>query len=609
MSDQPELPPPPAPGGWAPPPAAPAPAAPPAAPAPMTPPPPLGPPPEPWWRRRVAALPVVAWIAIVAVAAAAVVVGVVVSGGDDPSLAIDVAPSTTIAAPAPRPTVVPATAPTTVAASSPATAPGSTSVSAPSTTDAGDADSALGATPDAPLPAGDPAARFEYADGFGAEWSGTVLGVVETPLWGEDDSERCFVVVGTLVPEAATGLLSDGWTAPAVTLFVDGDEADSGSAACMTEELELAGYRSLYTSYATVGTELYFYAEFSLPRAAGTPQAIAVSSSEGYRWRFFEAAVLPGVPPVTISTVGQLTATPAPVGAGSPGTFRYTDEYTADAWSGTIDGLVEIDVDPSYDRPGRCYAVVGTLTAETAPSGLTTTPYAAPPIRLIADGRLLDEFYGCATDAPVAAGYTWFNETEVTAGTTLAAYTTVLVPDPYPGELQAVVVGDPWGDALTLISPFALDGFPTVATEPGPPPAAALVAAGAPVTVTDDYAEATWDVVVHGYTVQGDCVVVYARATLTAGEAGQTPPYLSMIAGGRAVAEDYVCDTAAATEAGYVEQWETASGVGQAVDVYIPFGVPPALGAPQAVVVGGPGVAEPIGVAPVELPGVPPIVR
>lgn len=625
MSDESELPPPAAPlpppaTGWAPPvPADPVAPEPPAA-APIAPVAVVGP---PWWRRRVAALPVTAWLLLGALAAGAVVAGVLVLGGDDdPRLAIDVDslpdtapvesapvsvagttpdPSTTpppTAATVPPPTSeVAVSAPdTTTAASAPGTAPGT----APTLT-IGD-----GAEPEAPLPAGDPEkSAFEYDDGLGAVWSGTINGVVETPLYWDDESgERCFVVLGTLTPEAADGLVSDSWSTPFVTLFVDGAEAELGEQSCDTQPLIGAGYRSLYDATATVGTTLAFFAEFSLPEATGVPQAVAVG--DGDDWTFFDAALLDAAPAVQPGPVGALPLEPAPLAVDAPGTFTHLDEYTGDAWSGTVAGLVEVPLDEYSDIEGRCFAVVGTLTADALGSGLTTSPYAAPPLSVVADGVLVDDHYGCSSAEAEAAGYAWFNDTEVTAGTTVAVYATLIVPAPAAGEVQAIVVGDAWGDAPTVFAPLVLGELPRAVATPGPAPASELAAVGAPISVVQEYDETTWDVVVHGMRVEGDCVVVYSRSTLTAGDP-QVPPELFVVAGGRLLPEAYDCDVAAATGAGYVEQWTEVSGVGASVDVYAAFRLPAGLGATQAIVVGRSGLADPVAVAPTVIPEIPPI--
>lgn len=605
MPDVPEPPPPTGPGGWAPPVVS------------------SGVPPEPaperevdrWSGRKVAGLPVGAWIGIGVIAIVGIVGGALLMGrgGDDPKLAIDTAVVTTTA-PAVPPTGAPVTTvtpdvPSTTSIGSgsiPSTSvPGSTAgpapTSPPTTVAIG------GETPDQPLPAGDPVvSSFRYDDSFGSVWNGTVVGVVETPLyWGDDDGERCFVVLGTLTPERVNGLVSESWSTPYFTLFADGDEAELGNLPCDTESLAELGYRPLFDANATVGTEVAFYAEFSLPAAVGVPQAVAVG--QGFsEWLFFDATLLAEPPPVRPGPVGALPVEPLAVAAGTPGPFRHTNDYTGDRWSGAVLGLVEVPVDESGGIGGRCYVVVGTLTADAVGSGLTTSPYGAPPIGLIAGGRLVDDYYGCSTEAVEAAGYEWFNDTEVTAGTSVAVYATLLVLEPPPVEVQAIVIGDPWGDGPVVAAPFVLGEFPAVTRAAGPPPTATPAPAGTPVAIVHAFEETTWDVVVHGHVVTGDCLVVYATATLTDGDPDATPPELFAIAGGRLLAEDFDCDAGAAESAGYVQQLEATGPAGSGLHVYAAFRPAPTLGPIQTVVVGRSLATEPAAVAPTELPTIPP---
>lgn len=584
----------------------------------------------PWWRRRVAALPVAAWLAVGAVAIAAIVVGGLMLGGDDEArLAIDVDSLATVAPAGSTPPVTnsvadpdPVTTPPTTArtvtpttsavpdSAPPTTTPGSVPDTAPTTTPGTAPPVALGdgSEPDGPLPAGDPEqSAFEYDDGFGAVWSGTISGVVETPLYFDDETgERCFVVLGTLTPEVVDGLVSDSWSTPYLTLFIDGDEAELGDQSCETEPLATAGYRSLYDATATVGTALAFYAEFSLPQSAGAPQAVAVG--DGEEWTFFDATLLAAVPDVEPGPVGALPVDPVPLAPGAPGTFTHLDEYTGDSWSGTVSGVIEIPLDEFSDVEGRCFAVVGTLTADALGSGLTSSPYGAPPLAVVADGVLVDDYYGCSSEEAESAGYAWFNDTEVTAGTTVAVYATLIVPAPAAGELQAIVVGDAWGDAPTVFAPLVLDEVAPAALTPGPAPAAELAAVGTRLVVEQEYDETTWDVVVHGMIVEGDCVVVYSRSTLTAGEP-QVQPELFLVAGGRLLPEAFDCDDSAATEAGYVEQWTEVQGVGASVDAYAAFRLPAGIGDAQAIVVGRTGLSEPVAVAPTVIAAIPPIPR
>ena len=568
-----------------------------------------------------AGLPLAAWIGIGVVAAVGIVAGaLLLAPDDDPQVTIG-APATTGATATPTPGT-PTSEPSTTssgagATSVPATTPTSTPTSGPDTTAATAPDTRPtrpelgdGATPDTPLPAGDPdASTFGYA-AYDARWQGTIVGLLETDLyWDDEDDARCFVVLGTLTPAQAVGLVSESWATPPVTLFADGEEAPLGDQPCDTDAVTDAGYRALYDVNATVGTDVPFYAEFSLPADAPDPQAIAVGQTDT-DWLFFDATLLAAVPPVQPGAVGPLPVEPAPIAAGAPGPFTHTDELTGDEWTGTITGLVDVPLDQYSDIDGTCYAVVGSLTASSVGSGLVTSAYGAPPIALIAAGLLVDDYSGCAVDTIEAAGYTWYNDTEITAGTTLAVYATLLVPEPFPGDLQAIVVGDPWGPIPAVLAPFVLDELPAASYTPGPAPSVTLAAPGTPITVDLDYEDATWDVVVHGHVRAGDCVVVLARATLTAGDGPATPPELFVLAGGRLQAEAFDCDTTAVVNAGYLQQWEAeAPRAGAGVSTYAAFRVPPEAGPLQAIVVSRLALGTPTAIQPTELGSIPPVPR
>lgn len=577
----------------------------------------------PWWRRRTAGLPVGAWVAVGIVAVLAIVVTAIALSGDAaaPRLAVDVPPAGAVTTP--RPTGPdPSAPPVTPTASPPDHSPAPTSspargsTAAPSSTAPAtppDDPDGAGQAPESPLPAGDPErSRFVYVDASDVTWTGTIDGVVEVPLyWEEDTGERCFVVLGTITPTGVPGLVSEAWSTPYVTVFIDGEEAEFGDLPCATEEIAAGGHGSLFDANVTAGTEYAFYVDFSLPEDAGQPQAVAVGDGID-AWTFFDATVLDEVPAYRRGPVGPLPVEPLPITDDQPGAFAHTDELIGDAWSGTIAGLVEIPLDEYAEQDGTCYAVLATVTADAVGAGAVTTAYAAPRTGLIAGGRLIDDFSGCSYGAPEDAGYLWFNDAEVTPGTQVSVYRTLFVPEEFAGDLQAIVVGDPWG-APTVLAPHVLGGFPPVDIVPGPPPAGDLAAAGTAFEQVDDYSGTTWTVTVHGHLTNrgasGDqCVTVLVSATLTGGDVGEHPPLIGLIVGGRVVSEDFVCEDPAVREAGYVESTRPRA-IGDTVHLYAPFRVPDQLGDPQAIVVGSGD--EPPGqvlVAPSALSAVPPVV-
>jgi hypothetical protein len=567
-----------------------------------------------FWSRKVAKLPVAAWIGVAVVAAAAIGGAVLVGGGDDDGpgrLAIDPdAVTTATVAPAPTTVAVPGTTAAAPETTRPDTAPDDTT---PDTTEPEQPEIGDGSSPDSPFALGE---TVSYNDGFSAdEWDVRIDGLVEVPLyWDDDEGERCFVVVGTLTPTTTDKFVADAFGTPPITLFLDDAAAELGSLSCAVEDIAEMGYRSPYEANVTAGTEVAFYQEFSLPEDAGDPQAIAVAT-DFEEFVFFDATPLPEVPEFEIGAVGPLTAEVAPLAEGSPASFEFTYESSGDTWSGTIAGLVEVPTDEGL--AGRCFAVLGTLTPGTIAEGIVSSPYTAPPLALMADGRLVDDYYGCTDDVPAEAGYRWWNELEVTAGTSKAVFATLIVPEPFPAELQAIVVGESWAETPAhLYQPLVLGSVPPVTPTPGVAAGVATTPVGTPVTYTSDWDEATWNVAVHGLLATaarfpddspGRCVLALADATLTAGDDEHTPPELFLIVDGQLIGEDFECDDTPAADAGYVSTYQPSLRQGGTASVYAAFRIPPDVTVePEAIVVGRSGDGAQQYVAPTVIAQAPP---
>ena len=100
------------------------------------------------------------------------------------------------------------------------------------------------------------------------QWEGNFEGLVSIPVqeWEEDQSARCFAVIGTMSP---TSIADDAFTTnsfdtPTIEVVVGGKVEDEYGS-CNTESLDAAGYASMWDAEVSVGTEFKFYKEVFLP--------------------------------------------------------------------------------------------------------------------------------------------------------------------------------------------------------------------------------------------------------------------------------------------------------------------------------------------------------
>lgn len=556
------------------------------------------------------------WLAIAVVAIVGIVAAVLATRDDEPGrVAIDVdvlsttiAPTVTTAAPtpstsatqAPVTTAAPTTEPSPNSSTAPTTTPDSTAGTSPTTRPAaGD-----GTTPDGPLPTGTPESVFTY-EGFESEWAGQVLGVFPLPTWDPEDGTEydCYVIVGTLRPTAITGVVSDAFEAPYVEALV-GDEPAREDVTCDTEPVTQLGYRSVYEAEATAGTDVAFYTQFTVPKG-DLPSVVRVGDDRSFT--YFDATPGDDMPEPPAGEVGPLAVEPMPIGPDTPGTFTYRASYLDDEWSGSVTGLVELPVDEYAGRPGTCLGLLFEVTPDVLGEGIVSAGYTTPPVGVIAGGLLVDDHFGCDTTSLDDAGYRWITDAQVTPGTRVAAYTTVFLADPSPGEAVAIVVGDSWGESeVAVFEPLLLDEAPPAPVVPGEPAGVETVPVGTAVETTHDWDDSDWEITLHGlvptgatsFADEGACVTLVADVTKVAGEDDTAAPYPYLLVGGYLLDDTYQCDVVAVEEAGYVQWFQGTAGEGETAHVYAQFLIPAGLtGEPELIMLGDPTGASGVYVA------------
>lgn len=142
-----------------------------------------------------------------------------------------------------------------------ATAEAPTESAAPATGDEGSAAN--------PLPITTPwTYDTSYFGEEATQWEGTFEGLVTLTLdtYDEDQSARCYAIVGTMAPTViADGAFTNNvFDTPTLSVVVAGTvQSDYGF--CNTDALEAAGYGSMMDAEVSVGTQYKFYEVVYLP--------------------------------------------------------------------------------------------------------------------------------------------------------------------------------------------------------------------------------------------------------------------------------------------------------------------------------------------------------
>ena len=306
-------------------------------------------------------------------------------------------------------------------------------------------------------------ATFEYRGEFDdTTWQIEMLGVIEADKGGfTDEDGSCLVAFGTITPTRIdVGQLSDGFDAPVVAVLAGGTVIEDASD-CDVDAVEDAGYADLWDAEVTLGTVYPFFADFFVPAGLTAESIIVGDPTEDDGARFFSIDLVSAAPPAdTSASLGTLPEGITPVtGAG----FTYSDGFSGTTWEALIDGLVQVEVDSFYDdEVGRCFAVVGAITATEIEDGELTDGFDTPDFGLIAGGRSsIWNGYFCDDEALKVAGYQELTEAEVTVGTVYPYFVTFFVPGDDSIALDSVFVGDGSDDGALYFDAALLDAVPS----------------------------------------------------------------------------------------------------------------------------------------------------
>ena len=160
------------------------------------------------------------------------------------------------------------------------------------------------------------------------------------------------------------------------------------------------------------------------------------------------------------STSGSLED-PLPVGDVELSGFEYS-EMSGTSWHGFVFGLVEAGLGMFNSDPGECLVLLGEITPTEISSGSITSGFETPSVSLVVGGVLVDSEVGeCDTDVVEAAGFDWLLNAEVTVGTTYPFFSEFFLPEGTTGEIEAIVVGNPYSEESLFYMPTILPEPPT----------------------------------------------------------------------------------------------------------------------------------------------------
>ena len=484
------------------------------------------------------------------------------------------------------------------------------------------------------LPVGDPKVSvFSLAsEAFGTTWEGYIGGLVATGLDQYNDEQgRCVVLVGTITPtKLGEGAVASGYSAPTMSLIVDGELVDQGYSECDVAAIEQAGYGRSLDASLTPGTTFAFYSPFFI-EGDGTAKidSVLIGDASSKNTVTFEPTIVDQLPAPGTGSIGPLDVTLLPIGDATASAFTASAAYEDYSWSGVMQGVVESEHSDYSDTPGRCVTVFGTITPSGAGEGTIAGGGDTPALGVIAGGRLYESNgYDCDDTAIRAAGYRPLYDAAVTPGTSFPFFQQYLIAgDPATvgtdKPLEAVVVGDATLDGATYFEPSVQAAI----AAPLPATVGKLEATIVPTgdaskfTYRDQYGTTTWTGVVDGLVDTGlstytdltgaRCVVLLGTFTPTVIDEGTTTssydiPAMGIISGGHLVdSTSFDCDTAAAEAAGYQPAYDAELTVGTSYRFSAAIAIADPAASIDAIVIGNARVAGATYFAPTVLPAIP----
>ncbi len=273
----------------------------------------------------------------------------------------------------------------------------------------------------------------------------------------------------------------------------------------------------------------------------------------------------------------------------SPNSFSYT-ATSGTRWSGRVDGLVPVGLNPFGDGTGTCYLVVGELTLN-ATAGVVNNPDDNPQFGVFADGEYVPSSLDCDLLATIGLPHAAVLDLQIVQGTTVPVLGYVLVPEGLDAVTD-IVIGDPdiTGDTL-MFDAAVLPEVPS--TDGGRVGALPAPRDSIGPNATFDWVGAffgtEWtgsiDEIVEVETkldLPGTCHLVLGTLVPTSVQGdmatGFDAPIIGGLAGGRYVDSALACDTLSAKLAGF--RWILDADVAEGTvfrfweEIYISDGVP-----------------------------------
>jgi hypothetical protein len=139
----------------------------------------------------------------------------------------------------------------------------------------------------------------------------------------------------------------------------------------------------------------------------------------------------------------------------------YKETFGDAVWDAYVSGMVTTERGEfANEGPGRCVVVLGTVTAREA-AGAVADAFTAPPIGLIANGRLIDSTTGECDTGPIEfSGYGWILDAEVTLGTPYPFFAEFVLPEGESVGPETIVVGSATQDDAFYFEPTVLESIP-----------------------------------------------------------------------------------------------------------------------------------------------------
>lgn len=317
-------------------------------------------------------------------------------------------------------------------------------------------------TLDEPLPIED--TPFSFVAPFSDDqWNGTVIGLVQVE---RDDTYSsygqgfCIAILGTISQTVlSAGVIGRTSRGPEFGVVTEGRlTKGSYNLPCDNDRLEELGYVDIEVGQATRDTELAFYSSIFIEGETTDIEVVLAGDLNDNDLRYFEPTDI-GQAPRAAYAPGTYSD---PIEPMVEATFSYDHSSGGSTWDVELLGIVEVDSAAYSDRPGDCYAVLGSVAPTEIEDGAISNGARTPPVALVADGRLFDSSDGIGCDMSLVErqGFKELRNANVTLNTIYPFGIAVRIPEGL--EPQAVLLGRPTENEVRAFRPAIVNGVPSV---------------------------------------------------------------------------------------------------------------------------------------------------